>query len=324
MFIKTFFLSLITYFIIWIFIIFAQFGNPTKMSQWVYDVYQKKENIAKNIKGQKIVIVAGSNALFGIDSKLLSKYFKLPVLNYGVNAGIDLPLTLHLAKRVINKNDIVLAPLEYSMYLYNREAGVQMIDYLFSREPSFFWKLTLKEQFYILWHTTLKRVLDGYLSKGGEKITTGVYGVHHIDNNGDQIETKLSNKTPYMYKEIEKHKNNPEKYGHNFKTDTLSWNYLENFVNWCREKNVTVIFMPPAFMRNKSYLNNPIEKKFYQNIGKIIENRGWIYIGNPFKFMYNSLYFFNTNYHLINKGRFINTKLIISNLKKTKKYKINQ
>ncbi|RUA00014.1 MAG: hypothetical protein DSY89_07400, partial [Deltaproteobacteria bacterium] len=59
----------------------------------------KKEKIAKSIQTKKIVIVAGSNALFGIKSKMLSKALHMPVLNYGVNAGIELPLTLELAKR---------------------------------------------------------------------------------------------------------------------------------------------------------------------------------------------------------------------------------
>jgi len=150
-------------------------------SQWIYDVYKKKESIAKGIKSRKILIVAGSNALFDIDSQMLSKYFKLPVINYGVNAGIELPLILYLAKRVINKSDVVLLPLEYPIYSYNGKAGFQMIDYLLAREPSFFWELTLEEQFYILWHISLKRVLDGYFYKGDKSTLSGVYGVHNID-----------------------------------------------------------------------------------------------------------------------------------------------
>jgi hypothetical protein len=317
MFIKTFLLSLFFSFIFWFSLIWGQTDNPTLMSQWVYDVYHKKETIAKSIKGKKIVIVAGSNALFGIDSKRLSDYFNLPIVNFGVNAGVELPLILYKAKKVINPNDIVIAPLEYPMYSYSGEIGIQMIDYLLSREPSFFWKLSIKEQFYILWHTTFARIIDGYIYKGGETIRSGVFGVHNIDKYGDQIKTNNKYKESYMYKEIKNYKNNPEKYGKSFKKDSIGWDYLKEFINWSKDKNVTVIFMPSALMKHSSYYKNPIEYKFYKDIGTIVQNRGWNYIGDPFDYMYNSSYHFNTNFHLTDRGRVFNTNKIIIDLKKT-------
>jgi len=314
MFIKNFLLFLFIYFLTWLLLIFGEVHNPTLMSQWIYDVYKKKETIAKSIKGRKVVIMAGSNALFGIDSHKLSQYFKLPVLNDGVNAGIELPLILYMAKRVINPNDIILAPLEYPMYSYNGKAGIQMIDYLLSREPSFFWQLSIKEQFYIIWHIPINRLIDGYFYKGGKRIQSGIYGVHHINQYGDQIKTEKKYKKKYMFEKIKKYEDNPEKYGKEFNSNSLGWDYLEKFIKWSRDRNVTVIFMPSVLMKHKSYFNNPIEQKFYKNIGKIVENRGWRYIGKPFDYMYNPLYFFNTNFHLIKKGQILNTNKIINNL----------
>ena len=129
MFIKNFIIFFILTTILWIFIILGQVNNPTKMSQWIFDAYNKKEQIANKIKGKKIIIVAGSNALFGIDSKMLSSYFKLPVVNDGVNAGIYLPLILEISKRIINKGDIVLAPLEPDMYSYNVKPYLERVRY---------------------------------------------------------------------------------------------------------------------------------------------------------------------------------------------------
>ena len=39
--------------IFWIVLVFAQSKNPTKTSQWIYDVYEKKLDIASKIEGRK-------------------------------------------------------------------------------------------------------------------------------------------------------------------------------------------------------------------------------------------------------------------------------
>lgn len=313
-----FFGTLVCCLLAWCGLVFGQMGKFTTMSQWISDVYTQKEEIAKSIDSKKIVILAGSNALFGVDSKILEKAFGLRVVNYGVNAGIELPLTLYLAKRVIKRGDVVLMPLEYPMYSYDGTAGVQMIDYLLSREPSLFWKLSLYEQFYILWHVEVKRVYDGYLHKGGAKVTKGLYGAHHIDKNGDQIKTAFRYRKPYMDDAIKNHDLHPETYGASFDRDALGWRYLDAFVSWCKDRDVRVIFMPSTLMKNGSYFTKPQEKWFYENIAKEVRSRGWEYVGKPYSYMYDKSNYFNTNFHLINKARKIRTLQMVEDLKKSK------
>ena len=82
--------------------------------------------------------------------------------------------------------------------------------------------------------------------------------------------------------------------------------------------------MPSVLMKHNSYYKRPIEYKFYKNIGAIVRNRGWNYIGDPFDYMYDSSYHFNTNFHLTDEGRILNTDNIIYDLIKTKDIKINK
>lgn len=313
----------LTYFIFFIFLvcifwtvtIFAQGNNPTKMSQWIYDVYEKKIQLSKNIIEKKIVLVAGSNILFGINSERLSKEFNMPVLNYGVNAGIELPYTLHMAKKVINKSDIVIIPLEYPMYSYDGTPGVQMIDYIFSRDLSYFMSLSLQEQFYMLSHIDLKRVYKGFFYKGGEKIKNGLYGAHNINENGDQINTNVKFRTQGMLNEIITHDKNPEKYGMTFDKDSIGWEYIRDFVNYCKQLNVKVIFMPSTLMKHDNYYTTPKEKWFFENIAKEVRQRGWTYIGNPYNYMYDKSLYFNTNFHLIEEAREIRTGRMIEDIR---------
>lgn len=316
MFFVRFIITLIALFLSWTTIVFLQSGNPTLSSQWICDVYKKKVEIAHNINQRKIVIVSGSNALFGINSEMLQKTFNIPVVNFGVNAGVMLPYTLHKAKEVIERGDIVLMPLEYPMYSYNGVPNRQMIDYIFSRDIDAFFKLTLKEQFYMIWSITLSRVYDGYFYRGGSIIKDGLYRVGNINKYGDQINIDVKYQTKEMRDKLNRLK--PKRYGREYNSKSLGWRYLEEFVSWCKSKGIKVIFMPTTIMRFDSYFNDVKERWFYENIAKEVKNRGWIYIGNPYDYMYPKNLYFNTPFHLTNKGREIRTKQIIEDLSKNK------
>ncbi len=286
------------------------------MSQWITDVYAKKEHHAQAIKGKKIVIAAGSNALFGVNSQMLSDAFGLPVINDSVNAGIELPCILHMAKHVIESGDIVIMPLEHSMYAYGGKPGVQMIDFLLSKEPKCFWTLLPSEQFYILWHTTMDRIIKGYKAEGGAPVKKGLYGAQHIDSHGDQNETEIEYRTEAMYQKVLQRYtiSPPYTYGKDFSRSASGWSYLKEFIEWCQERDARVIFMPAALMPDKSYFDDPREQWFFTHIAEEVKRQGWNYVGNPYDYMYDESLYFNTDSHLIDRGRTMRTEQMIRDL----------
>lgn len=309
MFLVRFFVMLVGLFVAWCFIVFGQSGNPTAGSQWIYDVYTKKVEIAKSIREKKMLIVSGSNALFGIDSGMIERELGIRVVNFGVNAGVMLPYTLYKAKEVIDWGDVVLMPLEYPMYSYDGVPNSQMIDYIFSRDIDAFFALTLKEQFYMLWSITFDRVYDGYFYQGGSKVTSGLYRVGNIDEHGDQINTAVRYRSTDMIRERDGIK--AKRYGHEYNKRALGWEYLEEFVSWCEKREVKVIFMPSTIMRDKSYYGDEQERWFYKNIDNEIRNRGWRYVGKPYDYMYDRELYLNTPFHLVERGKEMRTKRIL-------------
>ena len=311
---KKFTLYFILIFLLWLLILFIQASNPTKSTQWVFDVYNKKYNIAMSIKKPKIVVMAGSNALFGINSKMLENKFKMPVVNYGVNAGIDLPLILYLTKRILKPKDIVIVPLEYPLYSYNAKPLELMIDYILSRESKLFFQLTLKEQLFIIWNISWKRVSNGYFYKGGKVIKIGQYGIHHIDKYGDQTYSDIKYKTSNMKNILNKFDKKPQTYGKDSNLNSLGIKYLKEFVLLCKNRNIKVLFVPSTLMYNKSYLKDKIESKFYNNLKNNLNQKGLLFIGNPYNYMQSKDNYFDTIYHLTTKARDIRTKRLIKDI----------
>jgi len=314
-FILRFFIAFFVLFVVWIGIVFFQTGRDTRMSQWVYDVYVKKTAIADGIKGKKLVIVAGSNALFGCDSKMLSEAFDIPVVNYGVNAGVYLPYILYKARGVINSGDIVVLPLEYSMYNYDGVPNIQMIDYIFSRDRDAFFSLSAIEQFYMVWNITFKRLYDGYMTLGGTRVTAGLYGAHNVDRYGDQIGATKKAKSQAIVDELNRLKANH--FGEEYNKDSLGWKYIEKFVKWCDARGVKTVFMPSTLLKFDSYFSEDKERWFYENLANEVRKKGWVYVGNPYDYMYDIKYYFNTDFHLTDEGRKMRTKRMIFDLKST-------
>lgn len=300
---------------LWGLAIWGQIKKPTKSSQWVAEAYRHKEAYANSIHRRKIVLVSGSNVLFGVESNMLSKALGYPVVNDAVNAGVGLPAILMHAKRIIKQNDIVILPLEYPLYSYNGKAGEQMIDHLYAREPQMIKQLTLFEKFWIFWHVKLERIIRGYTDGDDFPVTKGLYGAHNIDQHGDQIYTAKSLQSKEMKQEIAQHMKTPEKYAQSYSAHALGWSYLADFVHWCRKRDVKVIFMPSTLMNHSAYHEKPEEKQFYENIAKEVKKQGWNYVGEPYDYMYDRTYYFNTNFHLTREGRVKNTNRMIEDLK---------
>ena len=316
-FFKIFFGTVVLCLVCWVAIVAGQAGNPTRMSQWISDAYAKKEKYAREIAGRKIVIVAGSNALFGVDSSMLEEALGMPVINDAVNAGVELPCTLFISQRVIGEGDVVILPLEHSMYAYNGKPGVQMIDFLFAREPKCFWKLHFSEQLYLLWHISFSRIVEGYRETGGTAVTQGVYGAHHIDVHGDQTHTAVKERSADMFRDVQEryHDNAPYTYGKDFSRKAPGWKYLKDFVAWCNERHATVIFMPATLLPDESYFKEPKERWFFTHIADEVQKHGWIYAGKPYDYMYDEKYYFNTDSHLTDEGRKLRTEQMIKDLK---------
>ena len=298
----------------WLLLIYASSTRPTASSQWIADAYAHKTEIAQKIQGQKIVIVAGSASLFGIDSKAFETTFNHPTVNFGVNAGLLLPYVLLKSKSVLKKGDIVIMPLEYHFYTYDGTPNVQMIDQIFSRDPHFFWELSFFEQLKMLWYISPKRIKEGFQAKGTPKTMMGPYGYAHLDSHGDQTHTSEQEALQWAYDWDSLKKELPRTYAKE-SHHTKGWEWLTSYIAWAKQEGITLIITPPTMMFDPYYRNDPKEKAFYEGLKAKVEALGVPFVGDPYAYMYKRPLYFNTDYHLTDIGRTQWTQALIQDLK---------
>ncbi len=90
---------------------------PVIAEYWIREMMTIKRVLATPYVGQKkIIVAAGSNALFSIDTNMIAKALDRPALNFGLTAGLPLTSILQEVDRIAEKGDIVVLPLEPDYY----------------------------------------------------------------------------------------------------------------------------------------------------------------------------------------------------------------
>lgn len=110
------FLFLIALFSIYILLFYFQLGAPLNAEWWVKNSYNYKDVRAQNITSRKIIIIGGSNVLFGINSNLIKQKTGLPVINLATQGGLDIDFFYYKIQQHIKEGDVVVLPLEFEYY----------------------------------------------------------------------------------------------------------------------------------------------------------------------------------------------------------------
>jgi hypothetical protein len=99
--------------------IFLSTGRMVSTQDWVDLMFSQKEKMALAASPpnrQRILIVSGSNGLFGLSAKTISQATGLKTINLGSHAGLGGAYILSRSEQLIRKGDIILLPLEYDFY----------------------------------------------------------------------------------------------------------------------------------------------------------------------------------------------------------------
>ena len=278
-------------------------GTPTSSAYAANAFYQSKFKYANSINVPKILIVAGSNATYGINSHLIEKETGIPTVNLGSGAGFGAGYMLHLAQPLAKSGDTILLPLEYEAYELNPGHSEPLIDYVLAYDPQ-----------YLMTHPQLiasvprSRLIGGILSKFHAPVK--VETLKYIDKEGNAIDNSESKMTAEQRKSIAKI---PPIITRG-KLDRSALNQIKDFSQWCRSQNIKLLATWPNTLRFEEY-QQPIYQNFFQAIENFYKNIGVAVLGKPSDFMYEQSMFYDSRYHLHDRGVMIRTRKLIGLIK---------
>ncbi|MCO8120158.1 hypothetical protein NHH03_00290 [Stieleria sp. TO1_6] len=95
---------------------FALGPREPRIRAWRKSVYEKQESRAEQVSSPKVILIGGSNVLFGVDRYLLENELGLPVVKLGPYAPIGADVIADRATRFIEPGDTVVLMAEWSNY----------------------------------------------------------------------------------------------------------------------------------------------------------------------------------------------------------------
>ncbi len=299
--------------IIFVLAVFSQIGAPIESSRWLYEIYTIKNRIAQSIKTPKLAIISGSNAIFGISCKTIQQQNKVSCLNGGTNGDLGTDYLFKRARPWLKPGDIVLLPLEYEFYTYQKIPNDAYISYILARDPQYLHSVDFLTQFRFITGVSFQRLRLGILAKlKTPERGNANYQSQNLNEYGD--ETSNLKETTNKEQSIRVSKEQPMAIINGAIKSTYGMKIIREFTLWCQQNNITILATWPNTIRFNAY-SGQSQQLFFQSIEQFYNRLGVPLLGKPQDFMYEKSMIYDTSYHLNNIGVSQRTQQIIELLK---------
>jgi hypothetical protein len=303
---------------------------PISAEYWVREMTVIKRSIAAHYRGQrKLIIAAGSNVLFGVDTVQLSRDLGIPVINYGLHAGLPLEEILSEAAAAAERNDTVILPLEREYYCdsantkwrarnaiawdrdrWRTRSILQRLEAISSMGPGLLFELGLARISERWFPGSIEDRLEAFHDQEIlEKFikspppTTFDYSAYHLDELGNMQHIDGSQFTGQA---------DPAEQETEVCPGSLL--ILRKFVQDMNQKGVAVYFANTPYVKTRTTRAEEVEKasrEFAASIsplGTVLDDRNQV--------VFNRGFFLNTDLHLNTKGRALRTSLLEDAIKR--------
>ncbi|MBF0165733.1 MAG: hypothetical protein HQM01_14720 [Magnetococcales bacterium] len=215
-------------------------GAPIEAGRWVNECLVIKRTAIQRIN-PKMVILSGSNGLFGFSAQRFTELFGIPTVNASCNGGLGVDYINHYWRRFLAPGRVFVLPLEYQLYGNRRLANDALIYQMAGYDSDFFWNLSFTDKLTVLGSITpftRIRLIRNFLwpypkieSSGYQSCTLNVYG--------DETSNKIESRTESM---LDRVKRRPRSV---FMHDQQAWNVIADFVKHAKLASSRVVLSYP-------------------------------------------------------------------------------
>lgn len=291
-----------------VFFLICGFGLPVQFGDTFMGELKSKYERLKETSGKRIVLVGGSGVAFDCDSALMDDFFpSYEIVNFGMYAGLGTKAVMDLSENYIHEGDIVILSPEqgeqtFSDY-FNGEYMWQAADGAFGMLRDL-----KSENFDAMLGNFPRFALEklNYVMKGQKPQTDSIYQKKSFNTYGDiELDTCWENILPNGYDVNQKVR---------FTEDVVQPEFMDYMNDWAKrlEKKGAVVW----------YRYCPVNKLSVEDMDDLAaydvflrQKLDFPVIGNPENSLMEAEWFFDTNFHLNQPGKEVNTVQLIRDMK---------
>lgn len=291
-----------------VFFLICGFGLPVQFGDTFMGELKSKYERLKETSGKRIVLVGGSGVAFDCDSALMDDFFpSYEIVNFGMYAGLGTKAVMDLSENYIHEGDIVILSPEQSEQTFSDYFNG---EYMWQAADGAFGMLCdLKsENFEAMLGNFPRFALEklNYVMKGQKPQTDSTYQKKSFNTYGDiELDTCRENILPNGYDVNQKVR---------FTEDVVQPEFMDYMNDWAKrlEKKGAVVW----------YRYCPVNKLSVEDMDDLAaydvflrQKLDFPVIGNPENSLMEAEWFFDTNFHLNQPGKEVNTVQLIRDMK---------
>lgn len=291
-----------------VFFLICGFGLPVQFGDTFMGELKSKYERLKETSGKRIVLVGGSGVAFDCDSALMDDFFpSYEIVNFGMYAGLGTKAVMDLSENYIHEGDIVILSPEQSEQTFSDYFNG---EYMWQAADGAFGMLRdLKsENFEAMLGNFPRFALEklNYVMKGQKPQTDSIYQKKSFNTYGDiELDTCWENILPNGYDVNQKVR---------FTEDVVQPEFMDYMNDWAQrlEKKGAVVW----------YRYCPVNKLSVEDMDDLAaydvflrQKLDFPVIGNPENSLMEAEWFFDTNFHLNQPGKEVNTVQLIRDMK---------
>lgn len=291
-----------------VFFLICGFGLPVQFGDTFMGELKSKYERLKETSGKRIVLVGGSGVAFDCDSALMDDFFpSYEIVNFGMYAGLGTKAVMDLSENYIHEGDIVILSPEQSEQTFSDYFNG---EYMWQAADGAFGMLRdLKsENFEAMLGNFPRFALEklNYVMKGQKPQTDSIYQKKSFNTYGDiELDTCRENILPNGYDVNQKVR---------FTEDVVQSEFMDYMNDWAKrlEKKGAVVW----------YRYCPVNKLSVEDMDDLAaydvflrQKLDFPVIGNPENSLMEAEWFFDTNFHLNQPGKEVNTVQLIRDMK---------
>ena len=291
-----------------VFFLICGFGLPVQFGDTFMGELKSKYERLKETSGKRIVLVGGSGVAFDCDSALMDDFFpSYEIVNFGMYAGLGTKAVMDLSENYIHEGDIVILSPEQSEQTFSDYFNG---EYMWQAADGAFGMLRdlNSENFEAMLGNFPRFALEklNYVMKGQKPQTDSIYQKKSFNTYGDiELDTCRENILPNGYDVNQKVR---------FTEDVVQPEFMDYMNDWAKrlEKKGAVVW----------YRYCPVNKLSVEDMDDLAaydvflrQKLDFPVIGNPENSLMEAEWFFDTNFHLNQPGKEVNTVQLIRDMK---------
>lgn len=298
---------------------FLQLGVPTSQWTWLHEVIGVKRKAAEKITEPKLLIVAGSSALYGISAEEIERQTGFPSINFGTNAALGPDYILHLTRKICRPGDVVLLAFEYEPYLFGNLTGDTtdelFINYILGHDQEYVRSLSFHTQLKLALLTPGDRLWSGLCAvfqKPKQDVAVAAFirdVLSNINSHGDQTNA-LPEKRPEQ-SAVRSMLSYIPAYG--FPASTPGFPPIRAFCAWAKANNVRVLATFPNICHRPEY-DQPAAKQMPGQFRTFFESLGVPVLGGLSESMLPEEQMFDSLYHPMREFALERTRRLLVHL----------